>query len=454
MNSAIASGVELPRAGTGSLSLTDKFVTLLIFLYWLLYENIFFFYAEDFGGPVFLLLTNALKLLLPVFLLIFTGLPGPKMLSRPHISIYFMFFVAFLLWSAVPTVISGDVAEWLKMLPRILYFPAVLAWFTRRPETFLFFVKLMMVYVLSALAQYLLIYATGAYDTATLNNYGYMAGPYGLFGNITSRFYLLNAPVPFLRLAGFWNEPTHASACAFASFFLGRYLVSVGESNSWRIASHVCLISGVLTLSLAGYLALGCALLFGLLFGGKQWTMWRAIRSAFLFPLAAILILIVGFGRTYVADNYPDNIWLRALVGARDTNIQQESFDPTSGRLNVAANAVDQAASTVIGVGIQITGDNGVPAPESAPLYWLMLAGFPGLLFILGREAALMLHAMRLSRNAPQAVPVVQALIAVMAQQLSYGTWMTPVYFVLAAMVLLLSADGRRGLVSRSFDDR
>ena len=34
-------------------------------------------------------------------------------------------------------------------------------------------------------------------------------------------------------------------------------------------------------------------------------------------------------------------------------------------------------------------------------------------------------------------LPLVQALVVVMAQHLSYGTWMNPNYLILAAMVLV-----------------
>jgi hypothetical protein len=421
---------------SGVLSLTDKFVTALIFLYWLIYQNIFFFYPMEVGGTPLAVLTGAIKLLLPVFLLIFTGLPSLATLSRAPVGLYCLFFTAFMLWGAVPTLISGEVVEWLKILPRVLFFACLLAWFSHRPATFALFAKWMMLYVMSALAQYLLIYATGAHETAVFTGYAYMAGPWGLFGNMSSRFYLLDNSVPFLRLAGFWNEPTHAAACAFSGFFLGRYLILTGHKKYWRTVSYVCLIAGVLTLSLAGYLAIGSAIVFALMFESKRWTTWRVVRFSLLFPVAMLLFLIVVFGRTYVADNYPDNIWLRAIVGARDSNIQQASYDPTSGRMDIASGALDRATSTVVGVGIQPTGMSGISAPESAPLLWLLLTGIPGLILLLCREAALLLQGRAIARVDPAALSLVQALVAVMAQQLSHGDWMTPSYFVLAAMVL------------------
>jgi hypothetical protein len=428
----------MPRTGvqlTRDLSLMDAMATLGVFLVWLVYENVFFFYAGDFS-PVFAVLTNGLKLLMPFALLLYAGLPPRLILLAGRSSLYLVFFAGFLAWALVPTLFLAAPLEWVKLLPRFVFFLAVLALFARRPATFSLFAKLLVLYVLSALLQYILLYVTGTYETKMELGGFYLGGPYGLFGNVTSMIYIPSAPFPFIRLAGFWNEPSNASASAFAAGFLARYLVAVGESRRWVLASRLCFISGILTLSNAGYFALGSAVLVGTLFSIRRLTGWRLLQLSLLLPMVLAVFLVVAFGRVYVANNMQDNIWARAAVGASDT--EQANKDPTSGRLDLANTAIKSSADTFVGLGIQGVGPDGmIDVPAGAPLYWLYLTGIPGLLLLLGREAVVMSAGWRVARLNRVALPVVQALVAVMAQHTSYGSWMNPNYFVLAAMVLV-----------------
>lgn len=430
---------------TRNLGTRDKLIALAIFLFWLVYENVVFFYPLEYGGALLAVLTNAIKLLLPFALLSYTGLPAYRTISRGYVSLYIVFFVAFLLWGTVPTFIYGDPLSWVKLLPRFVFFLSVAALFLQRPAAFSVFAKCMVLYVLSALAQYILLYLTGAYDNTINFENQYMAGPYGLLGNVTSMMSFPGAPFPFVRLAGFWNEPSNASASAFAAFFLARYLAMSGEGRFWRRASYGCLVAGLLTLSNAGYFAIGSALLAGLLFGVGKFTLRRTLQAALFLPIAVSALIIVVYGRTYVAENMPDNIWARAITGAQDTEATLQ--DPTAGRAGLASTAVEKSATTIIGVGIQEVGSGGIDGPASAPLYWLLLTGVPGLALLLAREGVLLLSGATLLRSRPATQPLVQALVVVMAQHLSYGTWMNPNYLILAAMVLVCSSAVTRARV-------
>ncbi len=431
------------RVWLSDLGLIDKFATLLIFLYWLAYENIVFFYSMDFGGPTFFLLTNSIKLLVPLLLLLLAGLPSPRIVGRAPVGLYLFFFLAFLVWGFVPTVVAGDVLEWFKLLPRFAFCLAVVTLFSQRPSAFTLFAKCMVVYVALSLPQYAMIYFTSAYENPLFTGYAYMAGPLGLLGNITSTFYLPDAPFPFVRLTGFWNEPSNAAGCAFASFFLGRYLVAIGEGAFWRGAAYAGLVAGLLALSLGGYFALGSALLVGLLFGVKKISLRRVLRFLVVFPMAVGLLGIVVFGRSYVAEQYPDNIWLRAIVGVRDAGTVASAYDASDGRLAIAEMTMEKAASTLIGVGIQEVGANGITGSASAPLFWLLLTGFPGLFLLLSRETVLLVHSRAVLQTRPVVLPLIQGLVVVMAQHMAYGTWMNANYFVFAGMVLALSARRR-----------
>jgi hypothetical protein len=218
-------------------------------------------------------LTYTIKFALPFYLLFCTGLPSFELASRDSLGVYLALFFAFFAWALVPTLISGDPVEWLKLLPRMVFLVSAVALFERRPQAFNFVAKLIVLYVLSALVQYVLVYWTGAYASlAGPGRFRHMAGPFGMLGNVNSAFALPGARVVIVRLCGFWNEPSNAAGSAFAAFFLARYLVAAGERRIWQLASWACPGAGMLTLSNAGYFALGSGLLFGTLCGFGRWT--------------------------------------------------------------------------------------------------------------------------------------------------------------------------------------
>ncbi|MDB4877488.1 MAG: hypothetical protein JWM41_3934 [Gemmatimonadetes bacterium] len=416
------------------LSQADVLCTLAIFLYWLVYENVIFFYPMEYGGPALFGLTNAIKLLLPLGLLAYTGIPSPRLLTRGPVGFYVLFFATFLMWGLVPTLVSGDPWSWLKLLPRLAFFLSVAAFFSKRPNAFALYAKCIVLYVLSALVQYVLIYATGAYANGPA---GYTINPLGLIH--ATQF--PGAPFAIVRLCGFWNEPSNASGSAFAAFFLARYLVNSGDAPKWRWASRGCFVAGVLALANAGYLALAAGVLFGLLAGTRRLTPGRVFQITILVPTALSLVLIVAFGRAYVLENMPDNIWARALTGVRDSSV---GSDVTGGRVELLKMTVGKTGSNFVGAGIQEVGSGGIEGSATAPIYWLLLTGVPGLLLLLSRETVLIASARSLAQRLPLMLPVTQALVAVMAQQLSYGTWMNPNYLALAAMVVVSAQRSTR----------
>lgn len=457
----LASRPEIERAGVRTrgaaehvcdpepLSSTDKFITMFIFLYWLAYENVVFFYSAEFGGTAFFLFTNVLKLVAPLCLLAYTGLPSVQTFTRGRTAMYLCLFGVFLLWGLVPTVVSGDPMSWLKLLPRVAFFLALLTFFSQRPLAFALVAKFIVLYVLLALVQYVLVYLTRAYESPIASPNGLMAGPFGILGNVTSMMTFPGAPIAFVRLSGFWNEPSNASGNAFAAFFLARFLAATGHGQSWRRASTPCGVAGVLAFSNAGYLAFGCALLAGAIttgsgVGGAR----RYLRGVLLLPIGLALIVIVFVGRSYVVQNLADNPLARALTGARD--LSADSFDPTNGRLDLIRATAESAESSIIGVGIQEVGSGGIDSSASAPLYWLLLTGIPGLALLLARETVLLSSAHSLAGKAPGGLPLAQALVAIMAQQAIYGSWMNPNYLVLAAMILVWSTQVARQSTPRA----
>jgi hypothetical protein len=177
----------------------------------------------------------------------------------------------------------------------------------------------------------------------------------------------------------------------------------------------------------------------------------RIVKASMLLALAVGLLGVVVFGRKYVADNLSDNVWARAITGVRDEPADR-AFDPTAGRVDILNLTLEQVGEKGIGVGIQVVGSEGITASGTAPLYWLLLTGLPGFFLLMGRDIVLLLSARSLVRRLPPLLPLAQALVAVMAQHLSYGSWMNPNYFIPAAMILVCSsAWGQRRLIEPEY---
>ncbi len=451
MSDAVVRGSFIPTSARGergvatAMSTTAVLATLLAFLYWVAFENVVFFFAADVGMG-FWLFTNVIKLSLPLALLAYAGLPPTRMLVQGPVSLYLALFAAFLGWALVPTLISGDATAYLKFLPRLVFFVGLVSLFSTRPAAVTLFAKLVVVYVLCALAQWVLLYATAGYDRAVVTPFATFAGPFGLLGNISGRFYLPGISVPIVRLAGFWNEPSNAAGSAYASFFLARYLYQHTGKRHWRWASFGSLLAGVLTFSNAGYLALGAGLIVGMVLGTSRLTVRSALRFGVIVPLGVLLIFTALLGRQFVAANLYGSVWARAFSGVRGDD---PTADLTSGRVDLAKSTLGSARSTLIGNGIQTWGEGGIIASSSAPLLWLALTGIPGFLLLAGREATLWVGARAAVARDAWTLPLVQALAVVMTQQLSYGSWMDANYFWLAAAVLAVGArtgsnDGSR----------
>ena len=91
-----------------------------------------------------------------------------------------------------------------------------------------------------------------------------LTGPFGLLGKTQARIGFLDPP--FIRMNGFWREPSNLSGAAFAAFFISRFIYKKENKKFWLVSSLICLFSGFLALSNAGILALGIALAINKIF--------------------------------------------------------------------------------------------------------------------------------------------------------------------------------------------
>ena len=201
---------------THNLNAIDKIIVFGIFLDWLTYENVLFLEPNVAFGKFSSILIYSYKLFFPFFLIAYTGLPPIKLFRKASSAIYIFSFTLFIFWGLIPTLISGVFTSWAKLIPVFILFISCLSFFSKKPAAFILYSKFIILYVLSALSQYVLVYTFKTFESP--NELG-LVGPFGLFGNINGIRFLPLFDIPFVRLTGFWREPSNAAGSAFAAFF-------------------------------------------------------------------------------------------------------------------------------------------------------------------------------------------------------------------------------------------
>jgi hypothetical protein len=223
----------------------------------------------------------------------------------------------------------------------------------------------------------------------------------------------------------------------------------------WIIAGGVCCIGGIFTFANAGYFALGFALLTGQIVyfirGNKNREPLVLLISASIF-----LILFSLFGRYAVIKYMPNNSMLKAITGVRgalltpnlitpspsDASSPVVSIDDTMMQRGKLANrAFDRSFyKMIVGDGLRIPGRDskgrGVVVSASAPVMWLFFTGIVGLIILLWRESQVIWCFVSAFPPSAYQLKIFQAWIVLFFQNMVYGTWMTPLYFLLIAFVL------------------
>lgn len=421
-----------------SLSIKDKVITALIFLYWMSYENVYFFNADQVGS-VFLILVNIIKLFLPIVLLWLSGI-NTSFLSKGITSLYGFFFILFIFWVGLVTTAFGDGFEWIKLLPRMVFFYSVLNIVYKKPMIFDLYAKFLIVYVLFALFQYCLTYLTRS--TMVINQIWGVntAGLGGLYSNTGSAMFVPGISGRVLRLVGFWNEPSNAAGSSFAAGFLALYLRSCG----YKILKGVpilCFLAGFLTLSNAGYLAFACGFIVYIFFTKRRGIINKLKKFLILAIPISILVLAV-YGRVYFLENNTDSTFFNTILGIRDLGRD----DPFAGRDKIFFGVLDFISVNPLGRGLFVA-DRAAGTFEilsaQAPIYWLYIGGIIGIILLGLREVCLFIAAIAVIKMNHPTIYLFSALAAVMGQQMVYGSWMNPNYFMLAATILAFNAKSK-----------
>lgn len=424
-------------------SLSVKVMVMMTFVFWMSYENVAFFYPDEYGGVLLVAFALFMKLMFPFILAVYVGIPQVIKFIKGRASLYVSLFGLLILWSFIPTLVGGDVAESFKLIPRYVFFIAVGSLFLRHEHAFSLFAKCVVCYVVFALVQYILIYALGQFENVISYSNQRMAGPYGILGNVTSMMIFPGAPFPFVRLTGFWNEPSNASGSSFLSFFLARFLYRTGHGFQWNLMSYASLIAGFLALSNAGYLSIAVATTFYIFFHSKKGGGNSLVSKIVLLVVVGVFAGVVLLGRSYVSENLQDNFWARAITGVRQID---DDYDTSGGRREIFENTANQIYDNVFGAGLQDASSDRVVASGSAPIFWLQYLGIPGFILLMFRESALLWSIRSAIKRNPESMLLCQGLVVVLTQHCVYGSWMNPNYFCMAAIILVYANSVKKQL--------
>jgi hypothetical protein len=421
-----------------SFSNKDKLIAALIFLYWLLYENIFFHIADQ-GGAIFLIVVNGIKLFLPFMLLWLSGI-NTAFLSKGITSLYGFFFIFFIFWLGLVTIAFGDGFEWIKLFPRIIFFYSVLNFVYKKPIIFDLYAKFVIAYVLFALFQYCLTYLTRS-TAVNVQIWGVQtAGIGGLYSHTGSAMFVPGLSGRIIRLAGFWSEPSNAAGSAFAAGFLGLYLSSCGY-KILKAVPILCFFAGFLALSNAGYLAFALGLMVYIIFTKRRGAV-NKLKKFLLLAIPLSILLIAALGRVYYLKNNIENVFIKTIIGVRDL----APDNPFDGRDKIITMVLDYISVNPLGRGLYVP-DHAAGTYEilsaQAPIYWLYIGGIIGIILLGLREVCLVIAATAVIKVNQPTIYLFSALAAVMGQHMVYGTWMNPNYLTLAAAILALNAKSK-----------
>lgn len=386
---------------------------------------------------------TALKISIPV-LIILVSLPQNFDVHPAKASL--VFFALFMVWSLIVTILFRSenyigILQWVKFCFRFLFYIGICLYLVKRPQCLMPIMKLLVIIAVCTVIQYVFLEILSYMDLIDFANLetargGRYYGPFYLLGNGTAEFSHWYS-VPKFRLTGFWLEPSTASGFLFMSLFLSLALYTVTQKIRWILAGVACCVGGFYCFANAGLFALGWSMLAGASVAilGKKNIKWSIVLACF----SIFLILFSLLGRAIAMKYFPTNKPILAMTGVR--GILKVSLskgaDISVGRIDAVKEASKTTAISPFGIGLGIPGNDGdrPVVSSSAPFYWLLYTGIIGLLILLLRELSLIIAIKKCIFHSSFLIKIFQAWLVLFFQNMIYGTWMTPLYLLLIALI-------------------
>ena len=390
-----------------------------------------------------------LKLLIPILLFSCILSRRATLPKFSYIPYYLIFYGSAVLLALLSAIIADNailsLVQWFKLLLNYLDAAAILLFLVNSSDFGMEVGKIMVGLAIITFIQFfilLILFQFNLQGKPFSIAQGVVYGPWGLLGSQGAMMHFNGAH--FLRLTGYWYEPSNASGFMFATAFLSGWIYRKEKKRFWWLAMWLCIMGGLLALSNAGYLALGAAIMA---YSG-YFVLKKRRSTTLLFHTIIIVMGVFIFvgalgGRWYVVSNHVSNPTIRAIFGARAaTEDRTLSLDQVTGsRIGLAQENFVLLLKKPFGIGPQISGLNKdntsfQTASASAPVLWLVYTGIFGLLFIL--LALFQVVRLYFSRYMNQTVLYTFcAWIASTVQQMCYGTWDSPFYAFLTGLVFV-----------------
>ena len=412
-------------------------ISFSIILYWQIYENVIFLKPDIYLGVFFQFIVYAYKFLFPFIL--FTYALDKNIIHNLLFEnkLFNLLNFTFIMWALISTLFFGELISWIKIVPLYFFSVGTTLLFIKNYKISIFVYKCIIFYSVISLIQYILIHITGFYSSENPGS-DELTGPFGLFGVTNGNFYLPGLDYPIVRLTGFWKEPSNASAVNFASYFLSLYLYKIENKKLWFYVSFCCLIGGLLSISNAGYFALGGAFFIGFLLRFNSFSLkYKIIKLLIFTPFIITLIWFALFSRSYFSENQIDSNFIKAISGIRVNSNNLQDYDPSSGRIDLINKSIeDFGFKSFFGIGLQKFGaGTNIEVSGSAPFFWLTMTGYVGVLILLLRDFFVFLFFRRFIQKSQNGIYIIQAFIVILLQQSIYGVWMDANYLLFISFV-------------------
>jgi hypothetical protein len=408
----------------------------------------------------FATIANVLKVAIPLVLL-FIAFVVKKYPINKYQGLYITIFLVFSLLAFLACFFSENKVEsfvqYFKIVPpRLLFIISISAILYNYSILIRSVSKVIFVIGALTLVQFLvsLLYLVNhpfEFSALESDRGAYFSGPFGIYGNLTTQFKFFD--FNWVRLTGFWIEPSNAAGFMASSFFIGLYAYRKTLTGIRKVFLYFPIIGGFLSLSNAGYISIGLSF-FILSFLRSKNLLFTAMKT-----IPFIIIIVIGLnGRELVAKFYPDNDYLRLIVGIRNAN-ELITEDYTGGRIDNYTNNFNSVLDNPLGIGFRIPGEdiNGkgdANASASAIFYLLKYTGFLGFICILLLKLIVVwpvISVKNRNENYDRFLFMLCAWVAISTQNIFYGTWLNPYYYFLSISVIVLFIKSRDEVIEDSF---
>ena len=287
------------------------------------------------------------------------------------------------------------------------------------------------------------IYKTGNTNVAMCSLFGIPLGQYSSWGKIAGR--------TLLRIQGFYIEPSKMAMFLMIPIFFSWGLLKQTKQRKYKYALILCSICFVLTMSRAGIISVVATLVVKHFYNkNKKYSneivmpktsandIIKLFGIAFGIALAAVIVLLL---MVQLSKIFPELEFL--YVGITDLSsgkanlIRQETVD-TSAIINGLiskpygfgfANNLHGSSTSALDTNL-----------ANAFILWLVTGGFIGAVVAVFIILSTLVHYAIpcIKSNEPIKTGAGLAFFGLMIHSLSYGTWMTPEFLFVTALVSVL----------------